>query len=79
MTPTANIGRPAPLSELTVRSLADLGYVVNPWVADAFTLPQAAIRVAGAPRQTMDLSNDVDPTQPLYMVDPFGRMTRMRQ
>jgi hypothetical protein len=50
----------------------------NPGAADAFTLPQAAVRAVGAPRQTMDLSNDVDLTQPLYMVDPSGHMTRIR-
>ena len=41
MTPLLDIGQPTPTSALTVASLKDLGYVVNPAAADGYALPGA--------------------------------------
>lgn len=44
-----------PLSRLTISSLADLGYQVEPSLADAYTLPGAGARAAGADPDALDL------------------------
>jgi hypothetical protein len=64
-----------PLSVLTVRSLQDLGYVVNTAPADAFSLT-LALR-SGVPAKLFSLENDVL-VGPLYTVDQSGRVTRIR-
>jgi len=75
---------PAELEENSYRwrsgRLADLGYVVNPAAADAFTIGQSppASALLSAWRQRIDLGNDVDFTQPLYASDASGRMIRLR-
>lgn len=63
-----------PLSILTIRSLADLGYVVNTAAADNFFL-SLALQAPGAP--VLKLHNDLY-TGPLYRMDPRGRRTRIR-
>jgi leishmanolysin len=64
-----------PLSVLTVRSLADLGYTVDPAGADAFSLG-LSLRAGGAGPQ-LHLHNDVY-TGPRYVMDRNGRRTRIR-
>lgn len=64
-----------PLSVLTVRSLADLGYTVDPDAADAFSLAPALRAGAAGPR--IHLHNDLY-TGPLYRMDRNGRRTRIR-
>jgi hypothetical protein len=61
-----------PLSAVTVRSLEDQGYGVNPSVADPFTiLPSVrADRAAGAIRLVDDVLRG-----PIYRVDETGRVT----
>lgn len=46
MTPFINIG-PNPLSAMTIRSLEDLGYTVNPAGADAYTIAIGSSMLAG--------------------------------
>jgi hypothetical protein len=67
-----------PLSELTVRSLADLGYSVNPAGADPFflTLSLQTDRL-GTSRGGLQLVGDVY-EGPGYSVDRRGRFTRIR-
>jgi hypothetical protein len=62
-----------PLSLLTVRSLMDLGYVVNVGAADAFSVTLTEGTAAGA----LDLGNDIY-AGPLYTMDRQGRLTRIR-
>ena len=66
-----------PLSLLTVRSLTDLGYAVNPGAADPFSLTLAigAQKSGGSAR--FPLPNDVD-AGPIYRKGPTGRAVRIR-
>lgn len=63
-----------PLSMLTIRSMQDLGYIVNTSQADTFTLSLsgAALRAGDEGLQLKgDLTKD-----PMDVVDPFGRLIR---
>jgi hypothetical protein len=73
MTPHVDAG--APLSLVTVRSLADLGYTVDTSKADAY-FPTLSLR-AGAPSRGIDLGDDVA-GGPLFSVDARGRTRRLR-
>ncbi|HVG44706.1 MAG TPA: leishmanolysin-related zinc metalloendopeptidase [Longimicrobium sp.] len=73
MTGYANAGS-MPLSQLTVRSLADLGYSVSVAQADAFFLT-LSLRAAATPGP-IPLGNDVA-NLPRYRVDENGRVTRI--
>jgi hypothetical protein len=75
MTPGVNTGA-VPISQVTVRALADLGYTVDTSRADAFT-PMPSLRSGAAPAGVPDLANDVGHA-PLYSVDARGRVTRIR-
>ncbi|HEY0037053.1 MAG TPA: leishmanolysin-related zinc metalloendopeptidase, partial [Longimicrobium sp.] len=75
MTGYANVGS-MPLSQLTVRSLTDMGYSVNTAQADAFFLT-LSMRAGEAARGAVPLFNDVAPL-PQYSVDEAGRTTRIR-
>jgi len=63
-----------PLSAITVESLADMGYSVDPTSADAYTLPSPA--AAAARRGGIQLKNDVL-LGPIYTVDRQGTITRV--
>ncbi len=65
-----------PLSALTVRSLADFNYVVNPAAADPFFVA-LALRAEGQPEVLIRLENDVI-LGPLYSIDRQGRIRRVR-
>jgi hypothetical protein len=73
MTGYINAGQ-NPLSALTVRSLTDLGYGVDPSRADPFSLA-LTVRAPG-PENTLKLHNDLY-TGPVYTVDRGGRFTRV--
>jgi hypothetical protein len=79
MTGYLNSGVANPLSLLTVRSLTDMGYVVNTAAADAFSLTlsvrgSASVQVGGTP---IKLHNDLY-QGPVHVMDRGGRMTRIR-
>jgi hypothetical protein len=64
-----------PLSAVTVRSLADLGYTVDRTAADAFSL---TLSLNGAPAGArVRLHNDIY-TGPRWTMDRSGRRTRIR-
>jgi hypothetical protein len=65
-----------PMSVLTIRSLADLGYMVNPGAADPFSLT-FALRDDGGSEAGIKLHDDVLDL-PLFAVDERGRRTRVR-
>lgn len=65
-----------PLSQLTVRSLADLGYGVDPSKADAFYIAMSAGGDRPAPG-AVPLGDDVAGV-PQHTVDAQGRVTRVR-
>jgi hypothetical protein len=65
-----------PLSEVTVRAMMDLGYVVNPLAADPFALT-LSLKAPAASGTSIRLINDgID--LPRYTVDKQGRMVRIR-
>lgn len=66
-----------PLSELTVRSLADLGYTVNAAGADPFFLTLAVRGGQESPAGALKLGDDVW-HGPRFTVDRAGRVTRIR-
>jgi len=76
MTPFQHLGVADPLSAITIQSLADLGYEVDPTLADPFRLPGAdlARAIEAAPR--IPYGDDIW-TGPLIFVDPNGRITRV--
>jgi hypothetical protein len=76
MTGFINVGSVNALSELTIRSLADFGYVVNPAASDAFHLT-LALRLEGPPEVLLELMNDVI-AGPIYRIDSRGMVTRVR-
>ena len=75
MTGFLNSSSANPLSELTVRSLQDFGYAVNPAAADPFFLV-LTLRMEGPPEVLIQLHDDVW-FGPLYRVDRTGRITRV--
>jgi hypothetical protein len=74
MTGFANAGS-MPLSELTARSLVDLGYAVNAANADPFFLT-LTVRDRPAP-DAVPLGDDIL-KMPLYSIDESGRKARIR-
>ncbi len=78
MTGYINLGS-NPLSELTARSLVDLGYQVNVAAADAFSLSLAirATRTGTRGATAVQMENDVY-TGPQYTMGRGGRKTRIR-
>jgi hypothetical protein len=63
-----------PLSAVTVRSLQDLGYAVNPGAADAFSLTLALRGSITGTQGGLKLENDVY-TGPRWSIDRRGRKT----
>lgn len=64
-----------PLSEVTIASLADMFYAVDPSRADPYSLPAggaAAVRLRGR-----DLGDDGIDHLPLFTLDPSGRVRRV--
>jgi hypothetical protein len=74
MTPYVSVV--SPLSQLTVRSLADLGYTVDTTKADPFFLT-LSLGAGGIAPGAVSLAGDV-PDLPQYSVDAKGRATRIR-
>jgi hypothetical protein len=74
MTGYANAGS-MPLSQLTLRSLADLGYTVDTSAADPFFLTLSLL--GGAAPGAVPLGNDVADL-PRRWVDAHGRVTAIR-
>jgi hypothetical protein len=66
-----------PLSVLTARSLADLGYIVDPAAADPFFLTLSLGADRGAPESGLRLHNDIY-TGPQYTISRTGERTRIR-
>lgn len=69
MTPFLEQG-PNPFSEMTIRSLGDLGYVVSTAFADPFTVATAALRAA--PSADTPVVEFAEPIRPRYALDAQG-------
>jgi hypothetical protein len=73
MTSSANLGG-MPFSGITVGSLADLGYLVNPFAADPFRVPLVAAPNAAPGGQAWE-----KPLPGMVMVAPNGAATVLRR
>ncbi len=62
-----------PLSVVTLASLADLGYAIDPGGVDSYTVPIAALRTLEGVGERLE--GDV-PADPILVVDPYGRRVR---
>ena len=78
MTPVLDGGGANPLSRITIASLADEGYMVNPGAADGYSLPASAPAgvVEGREGPRLWLGDDILPT-PRYLVHPDGRIEQV--
>jgi hypothetical protein len=76
MTPNLNSAVPNPLSILTVMSLQDIGYTVNPAAADMQVMSSMQADAAAASPK-IHLVDDVVIDQ-IHTIDPHGRVTRIR-
>ena len=65
----------SPLSAITIQSLADLGYTVDPGLANAYRLPEASM-AASTLENAIDLGNDIL-MGPIVVVDRNGRIVRV--
>jgi len=61
-----------PLSQLTIASMADIGYTVNASVADPFFVATSLQAADDAPSPLIEMKNDVR-TGPINVVDRLGR------
>ena len=77
MTSRAEVGDNAlqPLSAITIQSMADMGYTVDPRVAEPYRLPMGAAAVVD-PVETIEYGDDVW-TGPIFVVDGNGRVVRV--
>ncbi len=70
------LGVPEPISAITIRSLADLGYTVNLDLADPYRLPLAGARAEPDPGRVIFLGDDIL-REPIHVVDSEGRTVRV--
>lgn len=80
---TGYAGATNPLSRMSIQGLADLGYAVDPTVADAYTVPVAALRAASRAEEPA-LAGELqtllpEPTRPRFTLDADGRVRRLVQ
>jgi hypothetical protein len=66
-----------PMSQLTVRSLADMGYTVNAAAADAFSVTLTLRAGGSTERGSIRMHNDIH-RGPLRAINRQGRVTRIR-
>ena len=78
MSPRLSLRVSNPFSAITIQAMADVGYVVNASVAEAFDLPNTAPPdpAADAPQGILDLRDDVI-HGPVIVVDANGRIIRV--
>ena len=77
MTPAIKSGVLDPLSAITIRALADLGYQVNARFAQSYSLPSgAAVTDAAEGARTIELRNDVY-RGPVIEIDEAGNVVRI--
>ena len=76
MTPFQHLGEAEPLSAITIQSLADLGYEVDPTPAEPYRLPSPDLARALEEAPRIPYGDDIW-RGPLIFVDPNGRITRV--
>ena len=80
MTPAINPSQFQPLSELSIRSLGDIGYGVNPTAGETFGVPAFAAppAIQGKDEGLLDMSDDIW-RGPLGVIDRDGRIRMIRR
>ena len=78
MTPRFTVGEANPVSAITIRALADLGYRVNARLAQPYIVSPAAAAAAAEDAPPIDLSNDVY-RGPISEIDGEGNIIRTRR
>ena len=73
MSPRYNFGVRAPLSNITIQALADMGYTVNASQAEAYSLPEPGDERV---ERTLDYGDDVT-RGPITLHDRNGRIVRV--
>ena len=76
MTPYQHLGLVDPLSEITIRSLADLGYAVDATLAEPFELAAALAADVTDPTRRIEYGEDIL-KGPIVVVDRNGRIVRI--
>ncbi|WP_420633748.1 Ig-like domain-containing protein [Candidatus Palauibacter sp.] len=76
MTPRVGRGGSNPLSAITIQSLADIGYAVDPTVADSYRLPGADAAREIEPARLIPFGDDIW-RGPIVVVDRDGRIVRV--
>ena len=76
MTPRQHLGVAEPMSAITIRSLADLGYEVDATLAEPYRLPSADMARAIGAAPGIPYGDDIW-RGPLAVVDPTGRIVRI--
>ena len=78
MTPQLEPGMTHPISAVTLQAMADLGYVVDVSLADAYQLPGTPPpdMAADTTHQVYDLGNDFE-RGPVMVIDTDGRVVRV--
>ncbi|HAC04699.1 MAG TPA: hypothetical protein DC060_21560 [Gemmatimonadetes bacterium] len=79
MTPLFDSGVDNPLSAISLRSLADLGYRIDLSQADSYSnVFSSPARSVTPPRPVLDLGDDVR-RGPIVVIDQKGRSIRVRE
>ncbi|MYH08846.1 MAG: hypothetical protein F4143_01525 [Gemmatimonadales bacterium] len=76
MSPYQRLGAAEPLSAITIQSLADFGYEVDPTPAEPYQLPSPDLARAIEAAPKIPYGDDIW-RGPLIFVDPNGRITRV--
>ena len=77
MTPRFTVGEANPVSAITIRALADLGYRVNARLAEPYMVSPAAAAAVAEDAPAIDLRNDVY-RGPIIEIDGEGHIIRTR-
>ncbi|MDE0259721.1 MAG: Ig-like domain-containing protein [Gammaproteobacteria bacterium] len=78
MTPALTVGEANPVSAITIRALADLGYHVNARLAQPYSVSPAAAAAVAEDAPAIDLRNDVY-RGPIAEIDGEGNIIRTRR
>lgn len=77
---TGYAGATNPLSRMTIQGLADLGYTVDPSVADAYTVPTLLMASSRAAEGEFFVAEETvlpEPSRPRFALSPDGRVRRI--
>jgi hypothetical protein len=77
----AHVGTPMPLSAMTIEAQADLGYIVNTNVADAYSVPSSVASLLATVRAAQGLAVEDQRDElllPRFQVTGSGKVTKLK-